>query len=122
GQGAQFLQVVEDEAGRMRREGRDDRQPRFLVNDAVEPLVGESARRIRNRFFLAHRSVAPESSKGWRRTKVARRRTARPSPTPNRRSPGAPPRSFTTRRRSCKRRRPKTSLSATDDTTRRCPD
>ena len=44
GQGAEVLQIVEDQAARMRRQTRDDREPGFLVDDAVEPFIGEAAR------------------------------------------------------------------------------
>src|SRR5438046_889546 len=78
GQGAQILQIVEDQARRMRRQRGDDAQARFLMNHAVEPFIGKPARRTVDRFFLTHRYCAPESSTGWRPIRAAPRRTARP--------------------------------------------
>src|SRR5262249_55659243 len=79
GQVAHLLEVGEDDPARLRDQRGHDAEPRLLVEDALQSVVGEPACRLARSVFGLKHDYTPGSGKERAPPRAGPRRTERPS-------------------------------------------
>src|SRR2546421_1363343 len=108
GQAAQLLEIRKAQALWMRHQRGQQSQPRLLVNDAVESVIGKwcaAAFSLRHLLLLTRNATAPPSA-------IARSRTAGPWSTATTHDPGSPTATRQSPRQNTRHRRAPPSAAA----------